>query len=114
MFWILWGFCTGSLLTLWVHHLPNEREYERFLMLLGAKGKVLRTRMDAYADVQAGLANWRRRRYWRQMVAQQKRRPVRVKCPRRSPASSAGRSPPVRRHNRWCSRPRTSATRRRP
>jgi len=79
MFWYLWWFCTGALLALWVRRLPSEREYERFLLLLGAKGKVLDTRLFAYADARAGIANWRNRRYWRQMAAQQKRRPMRVR-----------------------------------
>lgn len=78
MFWILWGFCAGSLLTLWVRRLPSEREYERFLMLLGAKGTLLRTRCDSYHDVRDGIANWRRRRYWRQQRAKYSR-PARVR-----------------------------------
>lgn len=78
MFWYLWWFCTGALLALWVRRLPSEREYERFLLLLGAKGKVLDTRLFAYADARAGIANWRNRRYWRQQIARHGR-PARVR-----------------------------------
>lgn len=78
MFWYLWWFCAGSLLTLWVRRMPSEREYERFLMLLGAKGKLLRTRCDSYRDVQMGIAEWRRRRTWRQQIARYGR-PTRVR-----------------------------------
>ena len=79
MFWYLWWFCAGSLLTLWVRRLPSEREYERFLILLGAEGALLRTRCNNYRDVRAGIASWRNRRSLRQMAAQQKRRPMRVR-----------------------------------
>lgn len=78
MFWYLWCFCAGSLLTLWVRRLPSEREYERFLIFLGTKGALLNTRCDNYRDVRLGIANWRRRRYWRQQIARHGR-PVRVR-----------------------------------